>query len=136
MCRQKFSRLVLCCCVQTDCYLYSVCLVLVVADLALALAQMEWGAACIQVVEVHHSLVAVPLVLLLVPSSFPAAHPSSYLEAAGPLHLAQMDKTFVQRQDALEGALAWDHRDPSSLAESDRGASCQVVAEAFLGPSG
>ena len=111
------------------------CRVLVVVDLALVLVRKEGEAAYIQVVEVHHDLAAPPLVLLLVPSScLVAAHPSSYPEAVDPLDPDQMDKAFVQRQDVLEEALAWDHRGPSSLEELSRDTSCSVVAEAFLGP--
>ena len=98
---------------------------LVVVDLALALARMEGEAAYIQGVEVHHALTAPPLVLLLVPSSCPvAARPFSYPEAVDPLDPDQMDKAFVQRQDVLEEALAWDHRGSSSLEELSRDTSC------------
>ena len=97
---------------------------MVVVDLALALARMEAEAAYIQVVEVHYDLAAPSLVLLLVPSSCPVAHPSSYPEAVDPLHPAQMDKAFVERQGVPEGVLAWDHRGPSSLEELGRDTSC------------
>ena len=104
---KKFSRSALPSLEQTEHYLYWVCQMLVVVDLALALARMEGEAAYIQGVEVHHDLAALPLVLLLVPSSCPgAAHPSSYPEAVDPLDPDQMDKAFVQRQDVLEEALA------------------------------
>ena len=86
----KFSRSALPSLEQTEHYSYWVCQMLVVVDLASALARMEGEAAYIQVAEVHHDLAAPPLVRLLVPSSCPAVHPS-YPEAVDPLHPDQMD---------------------------------------------
>ena len=119
----KFTRSALPSLEQTEHYLYWVCQMLVVVELASTLARMEGEAAYIQVAEVHHDLAAPPLVRLLVPSSCPAENPS-YPEAVDPLHPDQMDKAFGQRQDVPEVVLAWDHRGPSSPEELGRDTSC------------
>ena len=119
----KFSRSALPSLEQTEHYLYWACQMMVVVELASALARMEGEAAYIQVAEeVHHDLAAPSLVRLLVPSSCPAVHPSSY--PVDPLHPDQMDKAFVHRQDVPEVALEWAHRGPSSPEELDRDTSC------------